>query len=177
MKTTFEKADFALRVLMFLAVVAGGLWAIYQYEQTGSTDWTNNITLETKVLPYHDNLRLLVVHVKSKNPRNYEFQLDSELGDSFELRLRRIATDAKVGTVIGEDEGDLISKANLMANTGGEYMYLPGAEMDDMRTFVLPVNTTVTLTAEMQMHNGTTDEHGKADTDFISASTVVRIEP
>lgn len=177
MKTSLEKADFVLRVLTYLAVVAGGIWAIYQYELTGSTDWTINMTIETKILPYHDNLRLLVVHVKSKNPRNYEFGLDSKLKDSFELRFRKMATDTKADAVIDEDEGDLIAKADLMQKTGGEYIFLPGAEMDDMRTIVLPVNTTVALTAEMQIHNATTNEHGKPDVDFISASAVVRVEP
>ncbi|MGA7179344.1 MAG: hypothetical protein WBX11_07165 [Thiobacillaceae bacterium] len=177
MKTSLEKADIVLRVLTYLAVVAGGIWAIYQYELTGSTDWTINITLESKILPYHDNLRLLVLHVKSKNPRNYEFGLDSKLRDSFELRFRKVATDAKADAVIDEDKGDLIAKVNLMQNTGGEYIFLPGAEMDDMRTIVLPVNTTVAVTAEMQIHNGTMDEHDKPDVDFISASTVVRVEP
>jgi hypothetical protein len=49
--------------------------------------------------------------------------------------------------------------------------------MDDMRTVVLPVNTTVALNAEMKIHNGMTDEHGKPEADFVSASTVVLIEP
>ena len=51
---------------------------------------------------------------KSHQERN------TTLGDSFELRFRRIAMDAKVNAVIDEDEGDLIKKADLMQNTGGE---------------------------------------------------------
>ncbi|MEX3955216.1 hypothetical protein [Trinickia sp. EG282A] len=103
MKASFEKADFILRVLTFAALIAGGGWAIYQYELAGATDWTNNITLDTKVLQYRDDLRLLVVHVRSKNPRNYEFGLHSKNGDSFELRFRRIATDKKEKAVIDEE--------------------------------------------------------------------------
>jgi len=174
--TTFEKIELALKISTFLAVVSGGLWAIYQYHLTGSDNWTNNIVLETKVLPYHDELRLLVVHVKSKNPSKYAFELDSKSGDSFELRIRNIATDAKKGTVIGEDEGTLINKVDLMQSVDGEYQLLPGAEVDDMRTIVLPVNTIVQVTAEMKIHNGTTDKHGKPDTDNNWASTVVRVE-
>ncbi len=36
MKTSMEKADFVLRLLTFLALVAGGLWAIYQYKLAAS---------------------------------------------------------------------------------------------------------------------------------------------
>jgi hypothetical protein len=177
MKTSFEKADFALRVLTFVAVVAGGSWAIYQYKLSGTDEWTNNISLETKILPYSDKLRLLVIHVKSKNPRNYEFTLKSNLGDTFELRIRKIAIDVKENTVIGENDGNLIRRIDLMQNVEGEYQLLPSAETDDMRTIVLPVNTTVALTAEMNIHNGTKNKQGKPDTDFNSASTVVRVEP
>jgi len=104
-------------------------------------------------------------------------ELDNKLGDSFELRLRKIPMDAKENAVIDEDEGSVIKNVDLMKDTGGKYEFLPGAEMDDMRTFVLPVNTIVTLSAEIKMHNGMTNEHGKPDADFVSASTVVHIEP
>ncbi len=174
--TAFEKIDLSLRISTFLTIVAGGLWGIYQFNLTGSNDWTNNITLEAKVLPYHDNLRLLVVHVKSKNPRKYEYTLSSAQGDTFELRFQKIKMDVKENTVLAESQGDLIQKVDLMKDAGGEYQFLPGAEMDDMNMIVLPVNTTVGLTAEMNIHNGKTDGQGKPDTDFISASTVIRIE-
>ena len=177
MKISLEKVDFVLRVLSFLALVGGGGWALYQYTSSGSNGWTNNITLETKVLPYHDNLRLLVVHVRSKNPRNYEYELKTKNGDSFELRIHKIALDAKENTVIPEGKGDLINKVDLLKEVGGDYDFLPGAEMDDMNSIVLPVNTIVELTADMEIHSGKKDKQGKPDTDFISASTVVRVEP
>lgn len=176
MKTWSEKADFALRLLTFIALVTVGIWAIYQYELAGSDDWTNNIRLETQVLPYHDNLRLLVVHVRSKNPRNYEFGLDSKQGDSFKLRFRKVATNTKENVITNEDGGDLINEEDLLKKAGGEYLFLPGAEMDDMRMIVLSANMAVMLTAEMKIHNGTLDTQGKPDADFISASTVVTIE-
>jgi hypothetical protein len=177
MKITTEKADFVVRVLTFLALAIGGAWAIYQYELTGATDWTNNLSLETKVMPYHDDLRLLVVHVRSKNPRNVGFELDTKKNDSFELRIRKFPDDAKANKVIDEDSGDIIASADLMEGTGGEYLLLPGAETDDMRTIVLPAKTTINVTAEMKIHNGTLDAQGKPDFDSLSVSSVVRIEP
>ncbi|MFM0079754.1 hypothetical protein P0D72_12840 [Paraburkholderia sediminicola] len=178
MKRAIEIADLVLKVLSCLAIIGGGVWAYYQFDIGGSTSWQNNITLETQVLPYRDDLRLLVVHVKSKNPRNVEFDLVKKDGDSFVLRVRRITDDAKVNTVIDPDKRDVVvPDIDLLANTGGEYDFAPNAEMDDMRTIVLKVGTTVALTADMETNNGSLDEHDKPDTDFISASTVVRIEP
>jgi len=71
----------------------------------------------------------------------------------------------------------LIAKADLMQQTGGQYLFLPGAEMDDMRTIVLPAGAVVAISAEMRVHNGTKDEHGKPDVDFITASTIVQVSP
>lgn len=176
MKIWMEKTDFVLRLLTFLALVTGGLWAMYQYKLAGSDDWTTNVTLETKVLPYRSNLRLLVVHIRSKNPRNYAFGLNAKLGDSFKLRFREIPSDMKERTMLDEDAGNLIKEDDLVEKAGGEYSFMPGAELDDMRMIVLPVGITVMVTAEMQIHNGDVDEHGKPDIDFVSNSTVVRID-
>jgi len=178
MPTTFEKIELALSISTFIAVVAGGVWAIYQYYLSGANEWTNNITLETKVLPYHDNLRLLVIHVKSKNPRNYEFTLNGKLGDTFELRIRKVASNAKENTVFDEEDGELISKFDMMKSVNyEEYQLLPNAETDDMSMIVLPVNTIVSISAEMNIHNGTIDKKGKPDSDYNIASTVVSINP
>ena len=99
MKRIAEIADLALKVLSCVAIVCAGVWALYTFRLGVSTDWQDNIPLETQVLPYQDDLRLLVVHVKSKSPRNASFELDSTRHDSYQLRVRKLATDAKAGTV------------------------------------------------------------------------------
>ncbi|KVG35093.1 hypothetical protein WK72_21590 [Burkholderia ubonensis] len=178
MKRALDIADLALKVLSCLAILGGGVWAYYQFHIAGATNWQNNLSIETQVLPYRDDLRLLVVHVKSKNPRSVEFHLVAKDGDSFVLRVQRVSDDAKANTLIAPGKRDVVvPDIDLLANTGGEYDFAPNAEMDDMRTIVLKVGSTIVLTADMEANNGTLDEHGKPDTDFMSASTVVHISP
>ncbi|HDR9084571.1 hypothetical protein [Burkholderia vietnamiensis] len=178
MKRALDIADLALKVLSCLAIIGGGIWAYYQFDLAGATNWQSNLSIETQVLPYRDNLRLLVVHVKSKNPRNVSFRLVNKDGDSFVLRVQRVPDDAKTNTLIAPDKrATLVPDIDLLADTGGEYEFAPNAEMDDMRTIALKVGSTVVLTADMEAHNGTLDEHGKPDTDFVSTSTVVHIGP
>ncbi len=174
-----EKIELALKILTLIALVVGGVWALYLYSKAGADDWQDNLILETKVLPYHDNLRLLVVHVISKNPRNFRFVLNSKHGDSFKLRIQKIPTNRKVETVIGEDEdkANLIKTIDILANDSGEYELLPNAELDDMNSIVLKAHTLVQLTAEIDRPNGSTTKDGKPDSDFISKSAIVRIEP
>lgn len=84
----------------------------------------------------------------------------------------------KSGEVITEDEdkANLIKTIDILAADAGEYELLPNAELDDMNSIVLPVNTTVQVTAEMESPNGEVKD-GKPDTDIISKSAVVPISP
>ncbi|MBR8032823.1 hypothetical protein [Burkholderia vietnamiensis] len=178
MKRALDIADLTLKVLSCLAIIGGGIWAYYQFDIAGATNWQSNLSIETQVLPYRDDLRLLVVHVKSKNPRSVAFRLVKTDGDSFVLRVQRVPDEAKANTIIAPDKRDaVVPNIDLLADTGGEYEFAPNAEMDDMRTIVLKVGSTVVLTSDMEAHNGTLDEHGKPDTDFVSASAVVHISP
>ncbi|MGD1325389.1 hypothetical protein ACNHE5_10780 [Pandoraea pnomenusa] len=170
-----EIADFVIRLLTLFAVVCGGWWAWYQYSSSGATDWQNNISISTQVLPYHDDLRLLVVHVESRNPRPMKFELSSSKHDSFELRVRTLPAGAAVGTVFHEDEGDLLAQADLLKLAGGDYIFLPQAEMRDTQVIVVKANTWVSVIAEMKIHTGTRDANGQPDVDDNSASAVVYI--
>ncbi|CAJ7344273.1 Uncharacterised protein [Burkholderia pseudomallei] len=178
MKRAIDIADLILKILSCVAILCAGAWAVWVFWLSGATDWQNNITLETQVLPYHDNLRLLVIHAKSKNPRNTTFELDRGKDDSYQLRVRKLASDAKAGTVFHENEGELVASADLLKLAGGDYEFLPNAEMDDMQTVVLPVGSTVSVIAEMKIHTGTHNKHGsEPDVDENATSTVVHIAP
>ncbi|OJA61088.1 hypothetical protein [Burkholderia ubonensis] len=177
MKRATEIADLVLKVLSCFAIIGAAGWAVWVFWLGGSTDWQDNITLDTQVLPYHDDLRLLVIHAKSKNPRNATFELDSTKHDSYQMRVRKLASDAKAGTVFHEDDGDLIANIDLLKLAGDNYEFLPGAEMDDMQTIVLPLGTTVQVIAEMKIHTGTRDARGQPNIDENAASTVVHIAP
>jgi hypothetical protein len=177
MKKAVELADLFLKGLSCLAILCAGGWAVWTFWIGGSVDWQNNITLDTRILPYHDNLRLLVVHIKSKNPRMTEFVLDKKLGDSYQLRIRKVGGGIQENGVIDEDSGEMVATADLLSQTGDQYEFLPGAEMDDMRIIVLPLGETVALTAEIKLHTGSIGANGEPNTDFVSTSSIVRVEP
>ncbi|RQT18558.1 hypothetical protein [Burkholderia contaminans] len=178
MKRALDIADLALKVLSCLAILGGGVWAYYQFDIAGATNWQSNLSIETQVLPYRGDLRLLVVHVKSKNPRSVAFRLIKKDGDSFVLHVERVSDDAKVNMIVAPRKQDaVVPDIDLLADTGGEYEFAPNAEMDDMRAIVLKVGSTIALTADMEANNGTFDTRGKPNTDFITASTLVHVSP
>jgi hypothetical protein len=169
LKRAAEIADLSLKILSCLAIVVAGGWALWIFGLSGSRDWQLNLTMDANVLPYRDDLRLLIVHVHAKNPRPVTFQLDSKVGDTYGLRVRQVDLKRAANDVIDEDTGTTLAKADLMSGTGNLYEFLPSADMDDMRMFILPVGTTVAITAEVTQHKG------KPDEDSNSVSTVVRV--
>lgn len=109
------------------------------------------------MLPNHVELRLLVVHVTSKNPRSATLELDAGKKDSYQLRVHKLSADAKIRTVFHEDEGDLIAMIDLLKLTSGGYEFLPSAEM--------------------RIHTGDRNKNGEADVDENSTSAIEHIEP
>lgn len=166
-------AELMLKCASLVALLLGGGWALYKFVLEGADDWVNNISVQTQVLPYRNDLRMLVVHVKSKNPRNAKFELDPVDG-IFEIEVRSIPENLDAKSVIHETEGTLLAKVDLMPKDGWEL--LPYGEFDDIATFILPKGTIAAITATMRKKNGATTAQGIPDYDDVSASAVIRVE-
>ncbi|MCP1120505.1 hypothetical protein [Robbsia andropogonis] len=170
MKKWSEAADLALKILSCVAIVAGGGWALWTFVLGGSKDWQLNLSVDASVMPYRDNLRMIVVHVHAKNPRPVALELRSKDHDSYSLKIRQIDTGGKAGDVIEEGTGKIVATADLLKTAGGDYEFLPGADMDDMPAFILPLGSTVEITATVTRREGGIDEDSNA------TSTVVRVD-
>ncbi|MGF6664078.1 hypothetical protein QF000_005746 [Paraburkholderia atlantica] len=150
-----------------VAVIGGAIFAYYQFDIAGGSDWAINLSLSTEVLPYHDNLGLLVVHVRSKNARASEVDVEPP-DDSFKLKIQRIPDGLAASSVINPDDDsdtrDLIKEINLLPKEG--YVFAPGADFDDARGVVLPLGSKVSVSAKL-VHAG----------DDISTSRFLTVEP
>ncbi|PRC94902.1 hypothetical protein [Solimicrobium silvestre] len=169
---TQQIADIVLKILSCIAIVATGIWAYYQYYIKGANDWMVNLTITTEVLPYQEKLRLLVVHIKSKNPTSAKLDFEKEKG-TFDLIVRKLPDKLKEGSTLDEITGEKIAEIDLLTE---DLEILPSAEFDNMKTIVVPVGSTLSLTSAMEYENGTLTKEGKPDHDFVSASTVIHID-
>ncbi|MGF6508294.1 hypothetical protein [Paraburkholderia sp. 32] len=150
-----------------VAVIGGAIFAYYQFDLAGGSDWAINLSLSTEVFPYSDNLGLLVVHVRSKNARGSEVDVEPP-DDSFKLKIKRIPDGLAASSVINPDDDsntrDLIKEINLLPKEG--YVFAPGADFDDARGIVLPLGSKVSVSAKL-VHDG----------DDVSASRFLTVEP
>ena len=158
-------ADLILKVVSTIAFAVAALWGYSQYKLAGGDDWMINLDIQTEVFPYKDDLRILAVHVKSRNPRNIRMEFDKGNRDAYNLIVRKIPAELKAGVVAEIDKGDLIGKVDLMPD--GVYSFVQNGEFDDMAVFILPVSTVVSLSAELT----------SGGDDFVSTQKVIEVKP
>ena len=77
-----------------------------------------------------------------------------------------MATGLKAGATVDLDKGESIGEIDLMP-TDSVYSFVPNAELDDVKAFILPVNTLVSLSAQLSMPGS----------DFVRAKKVVEVKP
>jgi hypothetical protein len=130
-------------------------------------DISPNITVSTEVQPYDDKRALLVVHVKPKNPGKVAVNLDG--GDKGDINVRIVALPAglKNGRIDLEKLPTIASAKNIVKRFNG-YVIEPGAEYDEIETFLVPRGVIYFVTAEMDNYDEPDDE--------VDGSCVVKID-
>jgi len=58
LKQFTEFADLVLKILSSIGLIAGGMWAYFQFSVGGGQDWMNNMAIQAQVLPYRENYDL-----------------------------------------------------------------------------------------------------------------------
>jgi hypothetical protein len=155
--------DLMLKWSSIAAILVGGGWAFYRFVLAGSDDWTINMAMTADVIPYYDNLRLVEVHVKTKNPRDSRASFAPPT-DKYTLIVRNVPPDLKSGTAFDFEHGAPIATVDLMPVEG--YELVPNAEFDDMAVVVLPAGSIVTLSAVWRRGD-----------DYVSVEKLVKVEP
>lgn len=154
-------SDVALKWIQAIAIVAGGMWAVYHFELAGSDNWDVTLNITTETLPYKGDLKLLVVHVESENRSQRLIELDKDT-DSFKLIVRKVPDGLAENALVSTDEGEVVASKNLLP--GDDWQLLPRSKFDDTVGLVLRTNSRVSLFAKL-----THDE------DYVSAGKIVHV--
>jgi len=150
--------------------LANGGWDIYKWRLAGADDWMINLSLEAEVLPYTKDLRLLVVHVRSKNATGNEVEFKPSL-TTFTLDASPLLANLPEKSKVDDCKGSSIAHFDLMADVGDGYVFMPGAEFDDTRAVVVRAGQLVCLSADLQRKDGP-----RQQPDFVPATRVVYIQ-
>jgi hypothetical protein len=153
-------ADFLLKIASICALLGGGLWALYQFQLAGTTNWVINFEVTTELHPYHGDLRLLVVRIVAKNPRSTELDLNKPTC-YYRLTVRGVPGALRPGAIVDTDTWKQVASVDLMPAEG--MIFVPNAELEDTEVIVMPANTTVAIQIQL----------GGPDGDYVNTERVV----
>ena len=163
--------ELVLKWAQIVALIVAAIWALHQYNLHGADDWMVNLEIDTEVLPYEGDMKLLFVKIKSINPTDAKFVINEKSHGSFMLYVYEIPDGRANGSVIDfsdkENKEKLITKNNLISKEG--YVFLPHAVFNDSVAIPLTGGKTYSLRAEWNQD----DKDGKPD--LVSINKVVKL--
>jgi hypothetical protein len=148
----------ALRWSGVVALIATAGWNLYKFDLGGGSDWMVNVDIATEVLPYSADLRLLAVHVKTKNPTTSRISFKRQLS-TFTLDVKAVPPGLAAMSALNLEHSPLtMPRIDLMAGDGSERIYMPSAELDDTEFLILHANSLVHLSALLTRKEGLREE-------------------
>lgn len=143
--------ELTLKVMSVLAIIAGGIWAYYQFRLTETTSSNIQLTINTEIVNYSDEYQLLVIHVKPKNIGKVLVVPDK---DGLVVTVREIPRNQQTGAINLENLPILHSSDLLKKFTAG-YELEPGVEYDEIETLVVPKGKIYAIKAVMDLGDNT----------------------
>jgi hypothetical protein len=153
----------ALKWAPVVALLAGGIWGLFKWHESGGRDWMINMEMSSEVLPYTDTTRLLLVRLKSKNPTDHTVEF-GKADSNFTINVFAVPSGLPTNTVVDGEKGRKLASVELMPSEG--YVFLPQAEFEDSAMVVVAKGSTVFVSADLH-HSG----------DDVSVDKVVVVGP
>lgn len=147
--------DLVLKILSIAAIIAGGIWAYYQFS-VARTDIDNiQLTVSTEQKQYGKETRLLLIHIKPKNIGKSLVELGKT---EFIVTLRSITDNLKHG-IIDLEKLPKTYEIDLMERFKDGYEMEPGVEYDEVVALVVPKNTIYSIKATLDLGEGDEVDH------------------
>ena len=136
--------EFIAKWVTILGAVGAAGWGLFRWTEGGGRDWMVNLQRSADVLPYDGDTRLVMVHLRSVNPLDREFEFDRPSG-RYAIDVYALPERVRSGSTIAGEKGKKLASADLLPDDG--YLFLPHAEFDDVAVFVLPAGKPVFIEA------------------------------
>jgi len=121
------------------------------------------LTASTETIPYTNNLRLLVIHIKPKNIGKVVFAPGKK---GFHLFIKKLPKSATYGELIELAKAKEFKTVDLLRNDPDGYLLEPGVEYDEVESLVASPGDLFYIEAELWWSN---------DEDFVNIKEVVRV--
>ncbi len=173
MKFELEKAklwaEIALTCTSLIAIPVAGWWAYHNFSVEDTHEANPNISVSADVLPYDDDRRLLVVHVRPKNVGKVPIELDGGTKGDIDVEIKALPPKLPDGRFDSDKLPIKFSAKNIVSKYAGGYVMEPGIDYDEIEVFVVPRKTTYIVRAEM-------DHYDEDPEDEVEASFAVVVD-
>ncbi|MFZ6688482.1 hypothetical protein ACO0K0_12115 [Undibacterium sp. SXout11W] len=157
-KKIIDSTELISKWVTISAIIAGGIWAYYNFLIVDYKLPNAQITLSTEVIDTGGDLRLLVVHIKPTNIGKVPIEIKS---DGLSLSLRKIPSGNGKSEQINLDEIKPVFEKKDLLKRYESYLMEPAVMYDEVALFYLPKGDTYAIEANLDL--GETGEVGAFD--------------
>jgi hypothetical protein len=162
--------DVLIKWVTVIAILIGGWWAYHNYSIADTAEINPIINVSAEVLPYNNDSRLLVTHIKPDNVGVVPVELTGgKIGGDISITISKIPPDLSQGRIEASKLSQLYGIKSLVAENDGSYIIEPHARYDDVRVFVVPKGQTYFIHTEMVLPNesGNPEDEESVDSSFV----------
>ena len=159
-------ADLLLTVVSLIAIPVTGWWAYHNFSVEDTHEANPNISVTAEVMPYDDERRLLVVHIRPKNLGKVPIELLGGKRGDINLDIKVLPSKSPNGYLDLDGVPVMFAAHAIVSGFNGGYVMEPGIDYDEIKTFVVPRGATYVVRAEMEHYNDSPD-------DEVDASCIV----
>ncbi len=163
-------AEIVFACVSTVAIPIGGWWVYSNFTAEDSHEANPNITVSAEVQPYDNTRRLLVVHVRPKNPGKVPIELDGGKKGDIDVLVKTFPAGLASGRVDQDKLPTSFKAQNIVSKYEGGYVMEPGIDYDEIETFIVPKGQTYLVYAEMDHFDS------KQPDDEVDASAVVKVD-
>lgn len=137
--------DLVLKAMSIAAIIAAGVWAIYQFNLFDTAETNAELTISTETLPYSGNNKLLLIHVHPKNIGKVPIS-----PQHLTVTVRDLPSDLKPGAIDLEKLKDRY-KVDILDRYKDGYDMEPGVVYDEIVAMVVPNDTMYSVYGEIDL--------------------------
>lgn len=161
-------ADLLLTVVSLIAIPATGWWAYHNFSVEDTHEANPNISVTAEVMPYDDERRLLVVHIRPRNLGKVPIELLGGTRGDISVDIKALPSKSPNGYLDLEGVPVTFAAHNIVSGFNGGYVMEPGIDYDEIKTFVVPRGVTYVIRAEMDHYDDSPDD--EVDASYIIAA-------
>jgi hypothetical protein len=137
--------DLILKAMSIAAIIAAGVWALYQFKISDADAWNIQLTVTTEVLKYSKDSKILLIHARPKNIGKVPV-----VPEHLWVTVKDIPTGLNLGAIDLKNLKERY-KADILSGYPDGYELEPGVEYDEIVALIVSNKGIYAATGEIDL--------------------------